>query len=434
MRVTGLALEQSHKIAELIRRQVANIPGVVDARILQRLDYPEYIIEVDRAKAADLGLTQDEVMKNVIGSFNSSIQYNKKNFWIDRQNGNNYFVGVQYPLDSIKSLEVLLDVPITGVNQTRNDRRTAETGEPPHVSRPLTPGTTLGKSPVMLSSLITLRRGSIPTEITHMNILPTIDLNIGVSGRDLGHVAGDVSKVVSRFGKLKQDESGHQQAETTWDAFDPSSGDGRLLEGTEIVLSGEFSRMEQMFYDLAIGLTLAVVLIYFLMVALDKSYIVPLANMTVVPLVLIGIMPMLYLTGTSINIQSLLGLIFTVGIKVSATVLLTDVAQDLRKNEGLSPIEAIRRAGVMRARPIVMTALAAFFAMIPAALALEKGSEANAPLGRAILGGLLIGTPATLLVAPALYALMVRGPYTEPGDPESLPEEQNEEEDEQDER
>jgi multidrug efflux pump subunit AcrB len=434
VRVTGLALEQSHKIAELIRRQVANIPGVVDARILQRLDYPEYIIEVDRAKAADLGLTQDEVMKNVIGSFNSSIQYNKKNFWIDRQNGNNYFVGVQYPLDSIKSLEVLLDVPITGVNQTRNDRRTAETGEPPHVSRPLTPGTTLGKSPVMLSSLITLRRGSIPTEITHMNILPTIDLNIGVSGRDLGHVAGDVSKVVSRFGKLKQDESGHQQAETTWDAFDPSSGDGRLLEGTEIVLSGEFSRMEQMFYDLAIGLTLAVVLIYFLMVALDKSYIVPLANMTVVPLVLIGIMPMLYLTGTSINIQSLLGLIFTVGIKVSATVLLTDVAQDLRKNEGLSPIEAIRRAGVMRARPIVMTALAAFFAMIPAALALEKGSEANAPLGRAILGGLLIGTPATLLVAPALYALMVRGPYTEPGDPESLPEEQNEEEDEQDER
>lgn len=432
VRVTGKALHQSHEVAEHIRREVANIPGVVDARILQRLDYPEYIIEVDRAKAADLGLTQEEVMKCVIGAFNSSIQYNKKNFWIDRENGNQYFVGVQYPEASIESLEDLLNVPITGVNQTAADRRLADRKPIPNVTRPVMESRPEQRTPVLLHSLITLRRSSIPTEVTHLNILPTIDLNIGVSGRDLGHVATDVYKVVNRFGRLKKDQSGSQEG-ATWDAYVVNSPDHRLLEGTKIVLSGEYARMEQTFRDLAIGLVLAVLLIYFLMVALDKSYIVPMANMSVVPLVLIGVMPMLYITGTSINIQSLLGLIFSVGIKVSATVLLTDVAQELRKKEGLSPIEAIRRAGAMRARPIVMTALAAFFAMIPAALALEKGSEANAPLGRAILGGLLIGTPATLFVAPALYALMVRGPYAELEDPESLPEEpegENEEDEE----
>ena len=437
VRVTGKAIHQSHEIAEQIRRQVANIPGVVDARILQRLDYPEYIVEVNRVKAADLGLTQEEVMKCVISAFNSSIQYNKKNFWIDRENGNQYFVGVQYPQASIETLDALLNVPITGVNQTKQDRRLAETQPIPSVRRPVQGGRPEQRTPVLLRSLITLKRSSIPTEVTHLNILPTIDLNIGVSGRDLGHVAADIYKVVDRFGTLEKGQStGSQQEGTTWDAYDPKSGNHRLLEGTRIVLSGEYARMEQTFRDLAIGLVLAVLLIYFLMVGLDKSYIVPLANMTVVPLVLIGIMPMLYLTGTSINIQSLLGLIFTVGIKVSATVLLTDVAQELRKKEGLSPIDAIKKAGAMRARPIVMTALAAFFAMIPSALALEKGSEANAPLGRAILGGLMIGTPATLFVAPALYALMVHGPYAEPEDPESLPEgneEGKEEEEEQDE-
>ena len=191
-------------------------------------------------------------------------------------------------------------------------------------------------------------------------------------------------------------------------------------------MTGEYARMNQTFRDLGIGLALAIVLIYFLMVGLVKSYIVPLSILLVVPLVIVGVLPMLFLTGTSINIQSLLGLIFVVGIQVSNTVLLTDVAQNLRRDEGLSPAEAIRRAGTLRVRPVVMTALAAFFAMIPTALALESGSEANAPLGRAILGGLLAGTPATLLVVPALYSLIVRGDYEQPSDPEAIDEDEGE--------
>ena len=422
VRVTGKKLQESHEIADRIRRKVAEIDGVVDARILQRLDYPEYIITVDRTKAADLGLTQKEVMENVISAFNSSIQFNKDIFWIDRDNGNQYFVGVQYPLESIDSLESLLNVPLTGVNQSKSGRRVKQKEIPSLSWSDETPADEAAP-PVLLSSLVSLSRSSIPTEVTHLNIRPAIDLNIGVHGRDLGHVADDVHDVISQFGTLKKDQSSSGgEAGTTWNAYDPTTGGHQPLKGTEIVLSGEYARMNQTFRDLGVGLILAIILIYFLMVGLVKSYLVPLSIMLVVPLVLVGVLPMLFLTGTSINVQSLLGIIFIVGIQVSNTVLLTDVAQNLRKQEGLLPMAAIRQAGELRVRPVIMTALAAFFAMIPTALALEKGSEANAPLGRAILGGLIIGTPCTLLVVPALYSLLVHGPIAEPEDPEEVPE------------
>ncbi len=235
--------------------------------------------------------------------------------------------------------------------------------------------------------------------------------------------------IYETVGKLKPPETTGNQEGTTYDAFDPNSDNHQTLEGVNIILSGEYSRMTETFKDLAIGLVLAVILIYFMMVALDKSFLVPLCVLSAVPLILVGTLPMLYFTGTSINVQSLLGIIFSVGIKVANTVLMTDVAQDFRKNEGLSPIEAIRKAAEMRVRPITMTALAAFFAMIPTALALETGSEANAPLGRAILGGLLAGEPATLFVVPALYSLMIHGKPNQPEDPEA--ESENEAEGEQ---
>jgi multidrug efflux pump subunit AcrB len=421
IRVTGKDQKTAHSIADALRRKVANIDGVVDCRILQRLDYPEYVIDVDRAKAADLGLTQEEVMKCVIGAFNSSIQYNKRNFWIDSVSGNQYFVGVQYPLSDVHSLETLLDVPITGINQSKHDRR-VEVDRTPAIVRGLErDADNKNPAPVMLKTLVTLRRNVIPTEINHVDISPAIDLNVGVHGRDLGHVADDIYQAIDgKFGRLHPQKSsqGGQNAGTRWDAFDPDSNDKTLLEGTEIELSGEYAGMLQTFENLGIGLSLAVVIIYFLMVSLDKSFLVPLCVLIAVPLILIGVWPMLYLTGTSLNVQSLIGIIFSVGIKVANTVLMTDVAQEQRKKEGLSPIEAIRKAAEMRVRPITMTALAAFFAMIPTALALEKGSEANAPLGRAILGGLIAGEPATLFVVPALYALMIHGSPSEPRDPE----------------
>ncbi len=169
IRLAAKNLPQARTIAEAIKREIVPIEGVVDARIIQRLDYPEYIIDVDRAKVADLKLNQTEVMKNVVAALNSSIQFHKKNFWIDPVSKNQYFVGVQYFEEDIDSVETLLDVPITGFGQDK---------------------------PIPLRNIATLRRSTVPTEITHNNLQSTIDLTMGVSKRDLGHVADDVARVV----------------------------------------------------------------------------------------------------------------------------------------------------------------------------------------------------------------------------------------------
>jgi multidrug efflux pump subunit AcrB len=374
-----------HEVASKIKEEVRHVNGVVDARVIQRLDAPELTINVDRAKAAQLGLSQDQIMKNVIAATNSSISYNKKNFWIDPKTHNQYFVGVQYPESKIESFTDIENIPIISPTQ----------------------GT-----PIPLKEVATITHGKVPTEIHHVNLQPAIDLTMGVEGRDLGHVCDDVTLILDKYGK--------KISPGLWQPYDPRSTEADpakrpLLGGSQIALSGEYSRMQSTFSNLGVGLVLAALLIYFLMVALDRSFIVPMTVMLVVPLCLCGVLPVLYFTGSAINVQSLLGIIFIVGIKVANTVLMTDYAQELRRHEGLSPTDAIRKAAGLRVRPVTMTALAALFAMIPTALALEKGSEANAPLARAILGGLFAGEPATLFVLPCLYSLMVRDKRKAPG-------------------
>jgi multidrug efflux pump subunit AcrB len=376
IRVTGKNEAVAHKIATAIKNEVKKIDGVVDARVIQRLNYPQYVIKVNRAKAAELGLTQDDVMRNVVAAFNSSIQFNKHNFWIDPKSKNQYFVGVQYYENDIKSIETLMDIPIT----------TNRPDMPKHV--------------VPMRNVVSIELNTVPTEVTHYNIQPTIELTMGVYGRDLGHVSDDVTQILNQFGEVLEPGK--------WSPYDPDSKDKKRLPGSTIVLSGEYLRMKETFSSLAVGLTLASLLIYFLMVGLDKSFVVPLTVMSIVPLCLIGIMPALYVTGSAVNVQSLLGFIFIVGIKVANSVLMTDYAQELRRHEGLTPFQAIRKAATIRVRPITMTALAAFFALVPGALAIERGSEANAPLARAILGGLLAGEPATLFVLPVIYTLLVK--------------------------
>ena len=280
---------------------------------------------------------------------------------------------MQYPEKDIKSIDTLLDIPITSPVQ---------------------------KQPIPLKNMVSLRQTTIPTEATHTNLQATIDLTMGVEGRDLGHVAGDVTAVLAKFGR--------PEGADTWVPFDPSSPDQKLLEGSKIQLSGEYSRMQETFRNLGLGLVLATVLIYFLLVSLFKSYIMPLVILSAVPIGLVGVIVMLFTTGTAINVQSLLGVIFMVGIVVSNTVLLVDFAENIRREGNLDATEAIRRAASIRVRPIVMTALAAFFALLPMALALGRGSEANAPLGRSVIGGLLAGLLTTLFVVPALYSLIVR--------------------------
>ncbi|HEV7223321.1 MAG TPA: efflux RND transporter permease subunit [Pirellulales bacterium] len=379
IRVEAKDLPKAMQVAEAIQTEVKVVPGVVDCRIMQRLDYPCYVIEVDRAKAADAGLNQSDVMKNIVAAFNSSIQFNKKNFWIDPVSHNQYFVGVQYPEADIMDIETLKNIPVTGPDQT---------------------------TPIPLSNLIHLpiQQKEVPAEITHNNLAPAIDLVMGVGGgRDLGHVADDVYQIVAKFGNPRPGQN------AMWTPFDPSvKGEHKEMQGSRLLISGEYLKMQDTFRNLAVGMLLAVTLIYFLMVALFKSYVTPLVVLSAVPVGVVGVVIMLYVTQTPINVQSLLGVIFMVGIVVSNTVLLTDFAQNLRVHEGLSPTEAIRSAAAIRVRPVVMTALAAFFALIPMALAFQRGSEANAPLGRAVIGGLIAGLVTTLFVVPAIYSLLVR--------------------------
>jgi multidrug efflux pump subunit AcrB len=374
IQLTGKNQKKLFALGQQLRKDVSQIPGVVDARVLQRMDAPAFRIKVDRDQAARLGLTQAEVMHNVVAATNSSISFHKTNFWIDPKTKNQYFVGVQYPEQVFNSMAALKNIPITGHRQ---------------------------EAPITLGDLATITRDEIPADIKHVNLQSTIDLSLGVEGRDLGHISDDVMKLLNGYGAA--------DGEGVWFPFDPDSKEPRrTLEGSKIVLSGEYSKMRETFHSLGKGLILASLLIYFLMVGLDRSFLVPFTVMSIVPLCLIGILPMLYITGSAVNVQSLLGFIFVVGIKVANTVLMTDYAQELRRHEGLTPTEAIRKAASVRVRPVTMTALAAFFAMIPTALALEHGSEANAPLARAILGGLIAGEPATLFVLPAVYSFFIR--------------------------
>ncbi len=386
VRITAKDLAKARAVAEGILREVKGIDGVVDARIIQRLNYPEFMIEVDRAKAADIGLNQADVMRNVVAALNSSVQFNKKNFWIDPVSHNQYYVGVTYPEADITSLDTLLDVPITSPSQHRS---------------------------IPLRNIATLKQTKVPSEVVHTDLQPTMDLTMGVQGRDLGHVAADVHRVVARFGRAR--------AEGGWTPYDPDSPNHEPMEGAKITLSGEYQKMQRTFRYQGMGMAAAVVLIYFLMVALFRSYVTPLVVLSAVPVGVVGVVLALYLTGTALNVQSLLGVIFMVGIVVSNTVLLTDFATNIQRGEKLSPTEAIKKAASIRVRPVVMTALATFFALIPMALGLARGSEANVPLGRAVLGGLLAGLVTTLLVVPCIYSLLVPNRHHDADDDPILP-------------
>src|SRR5262249_25792771 len=395
IQLTGKDQKKLFEIGKRIRDDVSRVTGVVDAPVLQRMDAPASRVNFDGEKAARLGLTQAEVMYNVVAATNSSISFHKTNFWMDRKRKNQYYVGVQSPERVFDSMSALRDIPITGRHQ---------------------------EAPVTLGDIATMTRDQIPADIKHVDLQATVDVSMSVEGRDLGHISDDVMKILNGYGVASSDGAEDRGA---WIPYDPEAQEpGQTMEGSKIVLSGEYSKMRETFSNLGFGLILACLLIYFLMVGLDRSFIVPITVMSILPLCLIGILPMLYLTGSAVNVQSLLGFIFIIGIKVANTVLMTDYAQELRRHEGLWPTEAIRKAASVRVRPVTMTALAAFFAMIPTALALEHGSEANAPLARAILGGLIAGEPATLFVLPAVYSLFIRdrkGEAPARGDPCSSP-------------
>ena len=382
VRIVGKELQQLRDIAGNLQARISEIDGVVDCRIKQRLDYPQYVVDIDRDRASDLGLPLPFVVKNIVAALNSSIQFNKKNFFIDPVSKGQYYVGVQYPEDDIESLETLLDIPITSPDQ---------------------------KVPVPLRNLVNIRKSSVPTEVVHQDLQTGIELAMALDGRDLGHVADDIVAAMSEFGEPQEDGSWKPYATAaTWsqnsEAASGSAGPGDTLKGVRIEMSGEYLKMQDMFHNLGGGLALATLLVYLLLVTLFQSFKLPLAILGAVPFGLIGVILTLWATNTAINVQSLLGVIFMVGVVVANTVLLVDCAQNLRRTFGMDPATAIRLAAGARVRPILMTAIAALLALLPMAMALSRGSEANAPLGRAVIGGIVAGVITTLVVVPCLYS------------------------------
>ncbi len=352
IQVEGKSLETLHEITRTIREVAKQVPGAVDVRIQQEIDYPQINVKVDRIKAAYLGLTQDEVVKNIVTALNSSTNF-KPAFWLDYETGKHYFIGATYRERDINSFETLENIPITSPKQRR---------------------------PVLLKNIATFERATVPTEVAHHRIRRVMDVFVNVSGRDVGSVAADIERAVK---KLNIEER---------------------HPGYFVRFRGEVASMRESFGSLGFAFILAVILIYLVMVALFQSFIDPFIILLSVPLGLIGVLAILWATGTTLNVQSFMGVIFLVGIAVSNTVLVVDFANRARAR-GLSAQEAVLEAGAARLRPVLMTALAAMLALTP--MALQTG-EATLPLARAVIGGLSVATLVTLFVVPVLYALVKR--------------------------
>jgi multidrug efflux pump subunit AcrB len=388
LQIEGRDMHEQYRVAgeikEMIEREIA---GAVDVRIQQTIDYPTIKLEPDRTKMAYSGISHEDTVKNLMSMLNSSTSFDPA-FWLDYKTGNHYFVGVTYKEQDINSLDSILTVPVTG-----------------HGSN----------GPVQLQDLVgepTITTSAV--EVNHVALSRVIDVYANVQGRDVGSVAADIERLLSRWGKRGTGVEGV----SFWSVPDPKKP-GETLAGYSVKMRGEVASMKQSFTSLGFGLVLAVILIYLIMVAQFRSFLDPFIILFAVPLGLIGVLAMLAATGTTLNVQSLMGVIFMVGIAVSNSILLVEFANRLRAERGLSPWEAAVEAGRVRLRPILMTSLAAIAGLVP--LALHEG-QATMPLARAVIGGLSVSTALTIFVVPCLYTMFKggRGRAQPPAAPDPL--------------
>ncbi len=361
---------KSYDYARTLRDEMKSIPGVEDVAIKQVLDYPAFKVDVDRVRAAQLGLTQRDVANDVLISLSSSSMVGPS-FYINPANNVNYSVVVQTPYQKINSVQDLMNIPVTVANPAFNNNP-----NPSPTDLPSAQAQTLGNlAKVTSSTQFNL--------FSHYTVQRVMDINANVEGRDLGSVANAIQKKINALGKLPP--------------------------GMRIDLRGQSEVMNNSFKTLSLGLILAIALVYLLMVVLFQSWIDPFIIMLSIPGAFMGILWMLVLTGTTINVESLMGSIVAIGIAVSNSILLVSFANDLRVEQGVSSLEAALEAGKTRLRPVLMTAIAMILGMMPMAIGMGEGGEQNAPLGRAVIGGLLVATLFTLFVVPIFYSVLRKG-------------------------
>jgi multidrug efflux pump subunit AcrB len=379
VQISGNDLNSDFAIARRLQNQAEEIPGIVDLRIAEPLDYPALKVNVDRDRALQLHVTEEQVASSLLTALsgNSLLQ---PTFWLDPGNGVNYNVISQMPRHYVDSVQALERVPIAGsaVTASSGKLQSGLYGAPTSQ-----PGFTTSYTPPsqLLGNVATITHSVDPAVVAHYNVQRVIDLNAGVAGRDLGGATAAMRRAIASLGKLPP--------------------------GTRIAIRGQSQAMEQAFGILERGIILSTILVYLLMAANFQSWLEPFIIIMAVPGALAGVLWMLVLTGTTINVESLMGAIMAVGVGVANGNLLITFANDLRE-EGYDPVEAAITAGHIRLRPILMTALAMILGMLPMALGLGTGSELNAPLGRAVIGGLVAATLMTLFVVPAVYSILSR--------------------------
>jgi multidrug efflux pump subunit AcrB len=382
LQVVGRDSDAGYKIAQQLAARIARIPGSADVHVHQVVDQPAITLNVDRTKAAQLGLTQHDVTGNMLISLsgNGTIA---PNFWVG-PNGVNYNVGVQTPQYKVDSLDALLRTPVTSgnfpVNSNTSAGNAAVGASPNGASQAYgNPGAIAG-SAQLLSNLVTVKRGYAPVIVNHYNVWPVFDVYANVDRRDLGGVGSAVEKIM-------QEETPH------------------LPRGTTLDLRGQYDTMRSSFFRLGLGMIVAVILVYLLMSVNFQSWLDPFIILTALPGAMAGILWMLFITGTTLNVPSLMGAIMCVGVATANSILMVTFANDERMLVP-SAKEAMLSAGYARIRPVLMTATAMMLGMLPMALGFGEGGEQNAPLGRAVIGGLLFATVTTLFVVPIIYSYL----------------------------
>ncbi len=351
VQVAGLNMEAAFDTAKQLSEQIRKISGVADIYIPQDLDYPALRLDIDRIRASELGLNEREVVDNIITALTSNSMI-APSYWIDPKSGNDYMLTVQYPENYIKSLSDLSAIPLKAANSTKTTR---------------------------LDMLSTMQRINSPTEVDHYQLRRTIDIYVRPEHEDLGKIAAAIDDIIART---------------------------KVPEGLTITLRGSVQGMRSSFSSFALGLCLSVVLLYIILMIQFSSFIDPFIILVAVPPALTGVILTLLFSGTTLNIMSLMGIVMLVGIAVSNSILIVEFTRHLREKEGLDVKTAVTVACRVRLRPVLMTSLATIIGLLPMALKLGAGSEAYAPLARAILGGLSVSVLLTVFLVPAAYLLV----------------------------
>jgi HAE1 family hydrophobic/amphiphilic exporter-1 len=347
VQVSGTSLRNSYAVASQLASQVRGLPQVSDVLVPQDIDYPALQLDIDREKASLLGLSQKEVVDNVITALTSNGMI-APNYWVDPKSGNPYMLTVQYPEEAVKTMEDLKQIPVRGAGS---------------------------KETTMLDTVVNVKTIPTPTEVDHYQLFRVIDVYVSPKTEDLGRVSAQIDKIITNT---------------------------KLPEGVRVNLRGSVQNMRSSFKSFGIGLILAIVLVYLILVAQFASFLDPFIILLAVPPGLAGVLLFLLATGTTLNVMSLMGVVMMAGIVVSNSILIVEFTRQMR-HQGTSLKQAVATAARQRLRPVLMTSLATLLGLIPMALALGAGSEAYAPLARAIIGGLLVSVVVTVYLVPAAY-------------------------------